>query len=111
MRAPNVALFLLSFLIFYTISAPVKENTGLTSLLDSPVFVKSILPGGSSSEIHDQARGLVSKEQDIGPDLEKRRGGRGGSRTRIRRPARKRPNKKKKPAQTKKKPRSLLYNN
>ncbi|OAG01717.1 uncharacterized protein CC84DRAFT_1179754 [Paraphaeosphaeria sporulosa] len=116
MRAPNLALFLLSLLILYTVSAPVEDNSGVTNLLEAPVFVKSILPGRSSSD-HDQARGLMSKEQDIGPDLKKRRGSSGGSRIRAKRPARKRPQKtkekkksgrktkpaEKKPAQSKKK--------
>lgn len=105
MRAPNVAFLLFSLLILYTISAPVEENTGIGSLLDGPVSVKSILPGGSRDEEHVQGRSLASKEQDIGPDLERRRGGRGGSRARAKKPARKRPQKKKKPAQKKKKPR------
>ncbi|KAJ4348689.1 uncharacterized protein N0V89_010067 [Didymosphaeria variabile] len=102
MRAPNVALFLLSLLVLYTISAPVEEKNGLTNFLDGPVFVKSLLPGRSGNGEHFQARDLISKEQDIGPDLDKRRGGRGGSRSRTKKPARKRPQRKKKPAPKKK---------
>jgi hypothetical protein len=102
MRTPSVALFLLSLLILYSVSAPVDEKTGLTSFLDGPVFVKSILPVRSSDARNDQAKDLISKEQGISHGLEKRRGSRGGSRTRTKRPARKRPQTKKKPGRKKK---------
>jgi hypothetical protein len=104
MRTPSVALFLLSLLVLYTVSAPVEERDGLTGFLDDPVSMNSILPGRPSDERSYQARDLMSKEQDIDHNLEKRRGRRGGSRTRAKRPARKRPQKKKEPAR-KKKPR------